>query len=295
MRELNLPVQAPRAKEGRVQDVDAVGGSDDLNANVGGEAVELVEKLEHCALDLPLPPRGRVVPFGTDRVDLVNEDNRRRALVRELEHLPHQLGAVPQVLLDELRTHNAQEGRRRLVRNRLGEERLACAGGSVQDDALGRLDANVLVELGVCHGQLDGLFDLLDLRFQPSNVGVRLERGLVHLHHGHEGVGVVGEHPNDGQHLVVSQHGAPGLQEVPVHETQDVDIVLWANRGGHNGVVVINHLLQSPYPHGRPAEIVHLCALLLGFLLLGLEALLVLDELLLHQQVVFHSLKFQKP
>jgi hypothetical protein len=36
---------------------------------------------------------------------------------------------------------------------------------------------------------------------QLTDVGVRLRRGLVDLHHGHHRVGVVGQHADDGESL----------------------------------------------------------------------------------------------
>ena len=100
------------------------------------------------------------------------------------EQLAHELGALAKVLLDELRADDAQERRRRRVSNGLGEQRLARARLAVEDcarvasvsdrrrqtpaasaltDALGRLDTNVLVQLGVRQRELDGLLHLLDL------------------------------------------------------------------------------------------------------------------------------------
>ena len=46
----------------------------------------LIEQLEHSALDFALPPRRRVVPLGTDGVDLIDEDDRRRLFDGSYEH-----------------------------------------------------------------------------------------------------------------------------------------------------------------------------------------------------------------
>lgn len=43
-----------------------------------------------------------------------------------------------------------------------------------QDNTLGRLDPNVLVQLWVREGQFDGLFHLLDLLLEATNIGVGL-------------------------------------------------------------------------------------------------------------------------
>ena len=68
-----------------------------------------------------------------------DEHDGRRELVGDAEQLAHQLGPVAQVLLDELAADDAQEGGRRAVRNRLGQQRLARAGLAVQDHALPRM------------------------------------------------------------------------------------------------------------------------------------------------------------
>merc|ERR1719421_651036 len=98
----DLAVDASGADEGRVQRLDVVGRQDHLDVSVSIKSVELVEQLEHGALDLTLATAGRIVPFGADRIDLINEDNSGCVLLRHTEQLAHQLRSVSQVLLDEL-------------------------------------------------------------------------------------------------------------------------------------------------------------------------------------------------
>lgn len=45
-------------------------------------------------------------------------------LLRHPEQLPHELGSVSEVFLDQLRADHTQEGGRRLIGHGLGEERL---------------------------------------------------------------------------------------------------------------------------------------------------------------------------
>ena len=186
----------------------------------------------------------RVVALGADGVDLVDEHDRRRVLLSDAEQLANQLGSIAQVLLDELRTDDAQEGSARAVCHRLGQQGLAGAGLTVQDDSLRqgqqrqplswskgrsdvgssqpgsragtgegalpspnrgpgtidarcriavslaclwRLDADLLIKLGVRQGQLDGLLDLLDLLLQATHVRVRLQGGFLYLQTGASG------------------------------------------------------------------------------------------------------------
>ena len=51
-RELDLAVDTAGANKCGIEGVDTIGGHDDLDVSAGIEAVELVEELEHRALDL---------------------------------------------------------------------------------------------------------------------------------------------------------------------------------------------------------------------------------------------------
>ena len=64
-------------------------------------------------------------------------------------------------------------------------------------------------------------------------------------------------------HLMVEQHRAAWLQGVFVNKWQDADIMFTANRCWHDGVVVINDLLQCANWHGRPTQVIDLWPLLL--------------------------------
>ena len=71
--------------------------------------------------------------------------------------------------------------------------------------------------------QLDRLLDLLDLRLEPANVRVRLQRRLVDLHHGDHRVGLVGEEADDRVDLVVGAGAArssPARAEFLVHGSE---------------------------------------------------------------------------
>ena len=106
----DLAINAPRADECGVKALNLVGREDDLDVGARIEAVKLVEQLEHRALDLLLAAAAAVVSLGADRVDLVDEDDGRRLLVGDAEELAHELGAIAEVLLDELRAGHAQKG-----------------------------------------------------------------------------------------------------------------------------------------------------------------------------------------
>lgn len=66
------------------------------------------ERQYRCFDDLS--PRWPKIPLGADGVNLVNENNGGCMLLCHPEELPHQLGPISQVLLDQLRAHHTQEG-----------------------------------------------------------------------------------------------------------------------------------------------------------------------------------------
>lgn len=70
----------------------------------------------------------------------------------------------------------------------LGKQGLAGAWLPIEDDTLGGLDPDVLVELRVCEGQLHSLLDLLNLLLQTPHICVRLQGRFLYLHHAHHGV-----------------------------------------------------------------------------------------------------------
>ena len=221
-----------------------------------------------------------------------------------LEQLSHQPRSVTKILLNKLTANNTQEGSRRLVGNSLGQECLASPRRTVEDDTLGRLDAHLLVHLRMQQGQLDRLSDFLDLLLQATNVRVRLGRGLVELHDADDGIRIIGQDPDDAHALVVQQNAGAGLEEILVDEAHDADVVLRAGCTAHDGMVIVDKLLQCPDTHGAPTHVVDTAALIGepvvvggvargGALLRSLRLasqLLVLDILLLQQEMVVDAL-----
>ena len=106
----NLAIDAARAQQRRVENINAVGCHDDLGLYVRRscdikrttrldvlrslKAVKLVEQLKHRALHLTVATTARLHTRRSDRVDLVHENNRGRVLAGKdfnlsiLLHLP---------------------------------------------------------------------------------------------------------------------------------------------------------------------------------------------------------------
>ena len=130
-RELNLPIQPPTPQQRRIQHIDPVRRREDFDAVVGREAVELVEEFEHRALDLAVAGFLAVEALRAHGVELVDEDDRGGFFFRKGEAVTHELGAVADEHLDELRAGELEEGGVRLGGAGAGEEGFASAGGAV--------------------------------------------------------------------------------------------------------------------------------------------------------------------
>ncbi len=83
--------------------------------------------------------------------------------------------------------------------------------------------------------------------------------------------------------LVVHQNGAFRLKLVLIDEGEDANVALEPDGGGDDGMVLVDELLEVPDAHGRSAEIVDLGSILLALVLARAEALLIGDELLIHE------------
>jgi hypothetical protein len=98
----DLPVEAPRAQQRRVEDVGAVRCSNEDDAAVDVESVHLDEHLVEGLLALVVTTAETGATVTTHRVDLVDEDDRRRVGLGLLEQVPDPGRADPDEHLDEV-------------------------------------------------------------------------------------------------------------------------------------------------------------------------------------------------
>ena len=173
----DLPVEAARAQQRRVEDVGTVGRGDQDDAAADVEAVHLDEQLVEglLALVVAAAHAGAAVP--ADGVDLVDEDDRRGVLLGLLEQVADPGGADADEHLDEVGAGDRVERHARLAGDRAGEQRLAGAGRAVEQHALGDLGADGL-ELRRLLEELLDLAELLDGLLAAGDVG---ERRLRHV------------------------------------------------------------------------------------------------------------------
>lgn len=158
VRELNLSIDAPRPEERGVEDIDAVRGHQDLNVVRGLEAVQLVDELQHRALDFGVPVRG-IKTLPSDGVDLVHEDDGGRVLAGHHEELADHARPLADVLLDKFAAAHADEGAVCVMGDGSGKKSLAGARRTVQKNTLGLGNTETVEELRVLDGKLNNLFD----------------------------------------------------------------------------------------------------------------------------------------
>ena len=157
----DLAIEAARPAQRLVERLGPVGGGDDDQILARLEAVEQGQQLR----DQPfLGLAGDLAALGRDRIDLVDEDDRRRPLRRLLEELAQPLFALAISGAHDFGAGDMEEIGVALVGDRAREPRLAGAGRAVEEDAARRIDAEPLENLGIAQRQLDHLAELVDGR-----------------------------------------------------------------------------------------------------------------------------------
>mmetsp|Transcript_12990 Transcript_12990/g.36850 ORF Transcript_12990/g.36850 Transcript_12990/m.36850 type:complete len:647 (+) Transcript_12990:384-2324(+) len=190
-------VEAARAEQGGVQHVGAVRGAEHDDAGVALEAVHLGEDLVEGLLALVVAHPLAAGARAPDGVDLVDEDDAGRVLLGLLEEVAHAGRADADEHLDELGARHGEEGHASLAGDGPGEERLAGAGGALEEHPAGDLRA----QRGEALRLLQEHHDLLELCL-----------GAVDTHDVVEGHAGVRLHLNLGLRLA-EVHGVPGAPE----------------------------------------------------------------------------------
>ena len=133
----DLAVEAARAQQRRVEHVGPVGRGHDHDALGGLEAVHLVEHLVEGLLALVVAAAEPGAALAADRVDLVDEDDRRGLLARGGEEVAHAARAHADEHLHEVRARHREEGHAGLAGDGARQHRLAGARRADEEDPLG--------------------------------------------------------------------------------------------------------------------------------------------------------------
>ena len=165
----DFAVEPPRPPERGVERVWKVRRADDDDLTARFEPVHQRQQLRDDAL---LHLADRVFPPRRDRVDLVEKDNAWRGLLRLLEHLAKPRLALPVQPVHDFGSADGEKGRLGFAGHGARQQRFAAAGRTVEQDALGRVDAEAAEDLRIPQRQLDHLAHALDGRAQPTDVFV---------------------------------------------------------------------------------------------------------------------------
>src|SRR3990172_6558880 len=236
--DLDLDVEPARPEDRRVDQVLAVRGADHDDVLEPLDAVDLREQLrDDRGLDVGRDPRA---PRAEQRVHLVEEHDDRHVLGGLFLGLHEDLAdlalGLADVLVQQLRALDVEEealdllaARLRdllgeVVRDGLGDHRLAAAGRAVEQHALRRRELVLPVVLGVEVRQLDGVLDRLDLLAEAADIVVAdvrhlLEREVLDL--------ALGQLLEQVARLRVHQDVVAGLQaQRPERVGDDADLLL---------------------------------------------------------------------
>ncbi len=145
----DMAIEAPGPQQRRVEHVGPVGGGQHDDRLVPGKAVQLGQDLVEGLLALVVAAAQAGAAHPPHGVELVDEDDGRRALLRLVEHLAHARGADPDIEFDELRGRGVEEIDVRLTGERAGEQRLAGPRWPHEEHATGRLGAELAVAFRV--------------------------------------------------------------------------------------------------------------------------------------------------
>ncbi len=205
----DLAVEAARTQQGGVEHVGAVGRGDQHHAAVHVEAVHLDQQLVQGLLALVVAAAHAGAAVASDGVDLVDEDDGRRGFLGLLEQVADAGGANTDEHLDEVGTRDREERDAGLAGHGPGQQGLAGAGRTVQQDALGDLGADG-GELGRLGQELADLLELLDRLLTAGDIAEGGLRGVLARE--------LRLRLAEAEHLV-----AAALDVVEHHEEQDPD------------------------------------------------------------------------
>mmetsp|Transcript_58747 Transcript_58747/g.128610 ORF Transcript_58747/g.128610 Transcript_58747/m.128610 type:complete len:270 (+) Transcript_58747:359-1168(+) len=255
-RKLNLTINAAWTDHGRIQRLYAVCCHDHLNISSIVKAVQLIQQLQHCTLNLFLATTGCVIPLCGNCIDLIDENDGWSVFLCDSEHFSHQLGPFSQIFLDQFTSDNSEKGCRSLTCDGLSQESFSSARHSIQDDTLGWLNANILVQFRMSQRQFHSLLHLHDLIFKTSNVCIGFSWGLVNLHHAHKRVHFVYQQTNHTKIFVVHENGGARLQLILVDKGQNVHIILRSHGGRHDAVVLVDEFFKRSDIHRSTANVI---------------------------------------
>ena len=133
----DLAIEAAGAQQRRIEDLRPVGRRQQNQPGARIEAVELHQELVERLFLLVVAAHRKRAARPPERVELVDEDDRRRRLARLFEEVAHPRGADADEHLDEFRPRDREELDARLAGDGARQQRLARPGRPDQQNAFG--------------------------------------------------------------------------------------------------------------------------------------------------------------
>ena len=236
----HLAVEAAGTQQRRIEHVGPVGRGDEDDALVRLEAVHLDQQLVQGLLALVVAAAEAGATMTADRVDLVDEDDAGRVLLRLIEHVAHAGGTDADEHLDEVGARDGEERHVGFAGDGAGEQRLAGTRRADQQRAARNAPAELLELLRIAQ-ELDdllqvflGLVDAGDVieGHAAMPLGEQLRLGLAEAH-GAAAARLHLPHEED-PHGDQEQHGEPGDQ----HAEQRGHVVLGRLGGDLHALLV---------------------------------------------------------
>mmetsp|Transcript_17930 Transcript_17930/g.32454 ORF Transcript_17930/g.32454 Transcript_17930/m.32454 type:complete len:503 (-) Transcript_17930:149-1657(-) len=173
---VDLAIESSEASEGGIHGVGTVGRADDHDRRT---LLEPVHEGEHLRNNTPFHFPIGLVTFGSDGINLINEDDGGSILLRLLERLAKVGLTLSRHFGHDFGSIDEEEECPRLVRDRTGNEGLSTSRRTIQQHPTGGLHAQRLEERGVAEGQLDHLANLGHLLATSPHVVISHVVGLL--------------------------------------------------------------------------------------------------------------------
>src|SRR5260370_14055240 len=106
----DLAVEAARAQQRGIEDIRAVGGRQDDKGLMRVEAIHLDEDLVQRLFAFVVPSPQACTALAPDRVEFIDEDDTRSALLGSLKEVTHPTRAHTDEHLDELGAGHGEKG-----------------------------------------------------------------------------------------------------------------------------------------------------------------------------------------
>ena len=135
----HLTVEATGAQQRRIQDVGTVGCGNQNDVVLDVETIHFDQQLVQRLLPLVMTPAQAGAPATTDRVDLVDEDDRGALCFGLLKEVADSAGADTHKHLNEIRARDGEERHVRLTGDGTSQQGLTGTRRAYQQNALRNL------------------------------------------------------------------------------------------------------------------------------------------------------------